>query len=426
MPPTGTRTRARRAARSARRLRSVAVVTSALLVALTATGCSTGAPAAPSGPVAITAEPNGGPFDELDIRVTGLAPGSEVVLRATTTLDNLPYRSAAAFTVGDDGTIDLARDLPTDGAWTAPDPMAPFFTLGGRSDHFGVAAAYEPHDVELAVETASGDRLASTSVSRAVLGDEVEVSAVEALDFPTAFAVPTDFDPATPRPALLVLGGSEGGVVGATAVAIGFARLGYPALAVGLFKGAGQPELLAEVPLEPAVAGIEWLRTQPGIDPERVTAFGASRGGEVAVWLAATFPELVDGAIDAVGASEIHCSVPLGDRPAWTYGGTPLPCTNNAERPEFGSLIDLAAIDGPLVLACGTADRVWDSCALQARTVKRAEKAGIEVSSVTGEGASHTFTYPTDGPAVADAEAGADGIARRAFWAAVVEALGAV
>jgi dipeptidyl aminopeptidase/acylaminoacyl peptidase len=48
---------------------------------------------------------------------------------------------------------------------------------------------------------------------------------------------------------------------------------------------------------------LDWIATQPDLDPKRVVVAGGSYGGYMALAVAATYPERIAGAIDVVGIS---------------------------------------------------------------------------------------------------------------------------
>ena len=405
-----------------------AALSIAVLMGASLAGC-TGAQAATP---AIEVTELEGPFDPLSIRIVGLDPGAPVTLAATTTVDWTVHRSASSFEADAEGVVDLGRDVPTDGAWSTPDPMAPFWSLESRGglvwwDHFDAE-----HTVELAVLDGAVDvdaiagaaELASASIVRGAAEASTVVETVDDAGLPAVFAVPGDLDERAPRPAVLVMGGSEGGIRTARTAAAQLARLGYPALAVSLFGSPGQSDALAEVPIDGLIDAIEWLRAQPGVDSDRVTTFGVSRGGELALWLAAEHPALVSGAIQAAGAGELWSGYPDVSRSGWTFGGAPLPFTNRFDDPDPASIIDVTAIDGPVVLACGTADPVWPACPLQRRTLERLEAAHVAANAVETEGAGHLVALAPYVPALEGADGAADSAARVAFWRAVIEALG--
>ena len=109
------------------------------------------------------------------------------------------------------------------------------------------------------------------------------------------------------------------------------AGLGYPALAVAYFDEPGQPTELETFRSIPC-SGPEWLHAQAEVDADAVFTFGVSRGGELALWLAAEHPDLVAGAFAPVGSGYLVCGYPDDDVPAWTLGGQPLSPACTSER----------------------------------------------------------------------------------------------
>jgi hypothetical protein len=103
------------------------------------------------------------------------------------------------------------------------------------------------------------------------------------------------------RPAVLVLGGSDGGLTTSFAAAL-LAAHGYPSLALAYFKAPGLPEDLNNIPLEYFTKALRVLRAQPGLDHRHVLVAGVSRGSEAALLLGASFPRLVKGSSPAFPA----------------------------------------------------------------------------------------------------------------------------
>jgi dienelactone hydrolase len=93
------------------------------------------------------------------------------------------------------------------------------------------------------------------------------------------------YTPAGPGPvrgAILVLGGSEGGLGGASPEARDLARHGYAALALAYFGAPGVPDALTNIPLEYFKTALDFLRDRAGVDPHRIGIVGTSKGGEAA------------------------------------------------------------------------------------------------------------------------------------------------
>src|SRR5215211_8355096 len=173
------------------------------------------------------------------------------------------------------------------------------------------------------------------------------------------------------QPALLVFGGSEGGLAPPVMLkAALLAAHGYPTLALAYWKAPGLPQELERIPLEYFKKALTVLRAQPGVDPAHVLVRGVSWGGEGSLLVAATYPELVHGVIAEVPNSYLDAA-PFrgsGNVSSWTLHGKELPL---AERRLFGApaasvdpraYIPLDRIRGPIMLTCGALDGEWPSC----------------------------------------------------------------
>ena len=263
------------------------------------------------------------------IMVSGLAPGTVASLRLRSTdASGVPWSSSAAFRVSPAGSIDPAQSAALSGSYTGVSPMGLFWSM--RPDRRAAEGTYfwsrdRPLSFELSV-VAGGHRQASVRLSRAL---SRTVLSVQRESLRVAGFYGEYFSPAAGpgrRPALLVLGGSEGGLSG-TLVAALLAAHGYPALALAYFNAPGLPAQLSDIPLEYFARALRWLRAQPQVDSRHVLTLGVSRGSEAALLLGAYYPGLVDGVIASVPSDVAICSYPDCNGPAWTLHGRPLPYT---------------------------------------------------------------------------------------------------
>lgn len=83
------------------------------------------------------------------------------------------------------------------------------------------------------------------------------------------------------------------------------------ALAYFAVPGTGLPAELVDIPLKDFAGALAWLRNQPAVDPAHV-ALGASRGGELALLLAATYPQQLQAV-----AAYVPSSVVNGGKAKW-------------------------------------------------------------------------------------------------------------
>jgi dienelactone hydrolase len=186
-----------------------------------------------------------------------------------------------------------------------------------------------------------------------------------------------------PRPAILYIGGSEGGLAPASHWLIdSLTGAGFDVLYVCYFGCPGAPPVLASAPLETFDRALAWLKAQPGIDAARVGLVGGSKGAEAALLTAARHPELravVVGMPSSVSWPGITGIDP--PEPSWTLHGQPVPfvpyaSASLAKRGVFGlyddalpterlhpdAVIRVERITAPLLMVCGEADTLWPSC----------------------------------------------------------------
>lgn len=328
------------------------------------------------------------------IVVSGLVPDELVAVSARTErAHGVAWMSQATFMADADGVVDLARDAPVGGDYAEVAAMGLIWSqqpVDSTSAELFADDIMQPMATTLTAETAGGVR------AEARLFQAFAAPGVERCEIRDDGLVGTLFTPAGPgpHPVVVVLNGSGGGINEPRAALL--ASRGYQAFALGYFKAPGLSPFITETPLEYLEAGLRWARRELQPKDGFVAVSGQSRGGELALLLGATFPELVSAVIAFVPGAVVHGAQGAGD-PArggwqgttWTRGGVPLPhlWQDNAavhwhpwagEAPPsrhhsvfFEGLKDtkLAAraripvenIAGPVLLISGRDDRAWPS-----------------------------------------------------------------
>ena len=183
------------------------------------------------------------------------------------------------------------------------------------------------------------------------------------------------------RPAVLIFGGSEGGLAVADLAGL-LASHGYPALALAYFGAPGLPANLVRIPLEYFARAARWLRRtasaapgpaagRPGGTGSRpLVAWGFSRGSEAALLLGVHLPGLVSAVIAGSPSSVTNVAFSSSsalppDVPAWTFGGRALPVASPPGDPRSAgnpaAVIPVARIRGPVLLLAGADDQLWPS-----------------------------------------------------------------
>jgi len=332
--------------------------------------------------------------ERVSVRLAGLAPGEEVELVATTSLHGRPHRSSASFVVGPDGVVDLSEQAPIAGSYTGADALGILWSMERVESEADVPRSLEDVN-EVLFELVRGDVVVAEQELRQVIrATDVEVSDVRDDGLVGAFASPTG---GPPRPAVLLVGGSSGGIEWQALMARLLASRGYAALGLAYFDMDELPEHLDEVPLEYFERALAWLRARPDVDSDRIAVCGVSKGGELALLLGATYPE-VRAVVAFVPSSVVFQSIhpTWHATSSWSLQGTGLPfvpydsatARSGADLLEIykaslrdedrvnASAIPVENTNGPILLFSGGDDSIWPSAAMSEQVIARLERHG--------------------------------------------------
>lgn len=362
----------------------------------------------------------------LQIRLLGLRAGERLPLKLWSWFNDVVWLAEAVFIADSHGVVDLSTQAPVSGSYTGADSMGLFWSRAPVPPE--VTKGYEgkstdPLTVTLTAERDDGASRISHVVRRVYMDDRVVMREVRERGL-----VGKMFEPNRPGPhsAVLVVGGSNGGLAWSQEMAALLASRGYAALALAYFGAEGLPPTLDRIPLEYFGTALEWLAAQPAVAAEQVAAVGVSRGGELALLLGATFPEI--RAVVAYAPSGILWpAYPESGNGAWTFRGEELPyartlthaqwdealATGNAREGSFDwyfiplqdaayasrASIRVENINGPVLMISGVDDKVWPSTELSELALERFKRQGFRhpVKHLAYAGAGHSIAWP-NGP----------------------------
>ncbi|HEY0381113.1 MAG TPA: acyl-CoA thioester hydrolase/BAAT C-terminal domain-containing protein [Candidatus Elarobacter sp.] len=228
------------------------------------------------------------------------------------------------------------------------------------------------------------------------------------------------------HPAIVVLGGSEGGLHDEQARVL--AEHGYAALALAYYGIDPLPKQLAAIPVETVTRGIDWLVARPEVDATRIGVLGTSKGGELAL-LAATREPRIRATAALVPSAYVWFGLAFGSGPetsSWSAGGAPVayipsdPAADAAVGQAFGTggtisyrdtfdasyaaapaavrdraTIPVEKIAGPVLCIAGGDDRNWDSPNACRIVHERRHAAGRDAKdeSFVEPGAGHALPF---------------------------------
>jgi hypothetical protein len=273
------------------------VLITAILACTGLSGCTGGG----GGPVSMAVSPGTGLIDQpVRVSITGLSAGAATTVTATAKdAAGVTWSASADFRASDAGALSLDQ-APTGGAYTGMNPMGLFERMTPGNPGSAAFAQPAAGTYGITLRARVGGRTAATAVATRQTPQAAGVTATE-LRVPADGVYGRVFRPkdnSTRKPALLVFGGSEGGLRPAVVLkAALLAAHGYPTLALAYWKAPGLPQNLSRIPLEYFRKALAVLHAQPGVDPSHVLVTGASWGGEGSLLVAATYPDLVHGVI---------------------------------------------------------------------------------------------------------------------------------
>ncbi len=256
-------------------------------------------------------------------------------------------------------------------------------------------------------------------------------SKIRALDVREQGVVGKIFFPDTSEesPAIIVFSGSDGGFHESQAKL--FADEGYVALALAFFHADGLPENLENIPLEYFLNGIKWLKSQPQVKSDKIHLYGPSKGGELVLLLASTFPDEITSAIAVVPSCVTFGGIPNEKNACWTLAGIPLPVAPTPSKNDVykqletrrtvdlvqiylnkmqdkevfeKAFIKIDNIKCPILLISGKDDRMWPSWIYSDLIMQRLDevKSPIFREHLCYDHVGHMITNPYD-PVLTDA-----------------------
>mgnify|MGYP006270298457 CR=1 FL=1 len=386
--------------------------------------------------------------DPVSIAVTGLEPGQRVRFiaeRANLYRQGWLHRSEAVFTADEQGVVDPTRQAPVEGDWQGADRFAFLWAMAvnsGDEPPEGVG----PYRVRLSadVDMDGGADLERWLEFKRNGFTEVDASTLS----PGAFLLVPEGQ--GPFPAIIMLGGSEGGDYAARTFGPGFAERGYAVLGLPYYSPAwgGSPQFpelpqdFVDIPVELAAQARDWLAARDEIDADAIAVMGDSKGAEMALAaasylggfaaVAATVPTDViwEGWGLGVEAEGTRSSFSLHGEPLdfVPYEGMRETLSRQAQgervnirRPHdegraanpdavAAARIPVERIDAPVYLLGGLNDQTWASGDMALNIADAREAASLPTTALVfgeaGHGLGGPPTRPSDpGTAAANAEA---------------------
>jgi len=339
--------------------------------------------------------------ERFSVRLRGFPSRRRVSVRARFPLDGAMWASRAVVRTDGDGRADLDERAPLAGTYDRADAMGLVWSAERVGDRPAASGRIGTDGNVSLTASVGGRTLATATVERRFASPGVTRRRLRDADLVAELFEP----PGTgPRPGVLLLGGSSGGVPSRRAASLLAAR-GFAVLALAYFGREGLPSRLVEVPLEYVDCAVEWLADAEGVADPPLGVVGWSRGGELALLTGARC-DRVRTVVAYVPSSVVFQGNAVTSDPgsAWAVDGGPHPYVPLSPPPAFraraavkwarrrplalrplferglreapdatldAATIPVEEIGGPVQFVTGGDDRVWPAPALATRAMAR-------------------------------------------------------
>jgi len=371
---------------------------------------------------------------ELEISVCNLKANEKIILELSSNdKDNNIWKSKALFQADNEGIVNVTKQAPLSGSYSGIDPMGLFWSMKPTSSDPSkntLLSLFTLNILNINLSVFSDDKLLTQkTIHRLPVAPNVEKKEIRKDGIVGTLFYQKNIKK---NPGVILIPGS-GGII-PEHIAQLVASHGYTVLALAYFGYEKLPKKLSLIPLEYFHNAIDWLKNQPQVKSNNIAIIGHSRGAEIALLLASTFPQAMNAVIAISSPHLIYSDFLPESKSAWTYKNKPLQfmpypsdqeildaskkelitlCKGTIEDPFQDSEIFLYGINKynnmikkttipvehikcPLLIISGEDDKMWPSSFAGDKIIERlnAHNSKIEKKYLSLQNAGHNLLIP--------------------------------
>ncbi|WP_026477464.1 acyl-CoA thioesterase/bile acid-CoA:amino acid N-acyltransferase family protein [Alkaliphilus transvaalensis] len=315
-------------------------------------------------------------YENLNVLITGLKPKQQVKLSAEMQDDmERTWYSYAIFTSDHEGKINLEKVAPDEGFYNNCDPNGLLWSMQLKESnaHFPpifLKMSTRSHKVSLSL-LVEGKVKDKREVQINFTNSNTEQEIVQNPIIGKLFKPKKENN----LPAVIVIGGSTGGLLWAEQMAALLSTKGYATLALNYFdvQNDNLPSELIEIKIEYFKKAFDWLKGKSEIDKNNISLMGISKGGELSLLFGAYFSKHLASIIAYVPSSHVFEGISMNEhqnKSSWTYNNHPIDFVKYPVDTKFSK--DMNPID----------IRKIHDIALNTSTPKQLERARIPIEKI--------------------------------------------
>lgn len=371
---------------------------------------------------------------DIKLKVTGLKPSQRVKIQAETQDDmKRTWHSFTSLIADHEGNIYLDKAMPKESSYINRDPNSLLWSMHLKDNNTN----FPPIFFKMSTQT-------HKVIFYLLIDDEVKDKEEIQINFTNSDTeqiivenpiVGKLFKPKEDRnlPAVIIVGGSTGGLFWTEQMAALLSTKGYAALALNYFdvESDNLPSELIEIKVEYFKKALDWLKTNSAIDKNNISMMGISKGGELSLLFGSYFSKDLASIITYVPSSHVFEGISMGKhqlKSSWTYKNTPIDFIQYPVDSKFSkdmnpidirkihdialntatsrqlkrARVPVETIECPILMISGEKDNTWPSSSMCRDMMQTLEEYNNPYKSkhLNFRNMGHTFFLPNIPPII--------------------------
>ena len=214
-------------------------------------------------------------------------------------------------------------------------------------------------------------------------------------------------EPNNPRPAIIVLSGSDGGIEKAQNIAMLLSNYGFVTMAISYFGMRKQPSNLNQIPIESIEEALQYLKRLEFVDASNIGIYGRSKGAELALLSLTKYSGLKCAVLNSP-SDRVYEGIRgkmNAKHSSWTYEDKEVPYKPfrwieviknklfKIPMKDKTGIMELEKVKCPLLLISSFRDEVWDSFDAAMNILTKVNSLNKKLVLTTELGHMNTISY---------------------------------